>query len=218
LRRKISSYSVSTELRYGQSSTVDATQQGEGNCGSALSSAEPVEGQSVLVIGNPEGYTGTVSHRIISAFRDNGNIIQITAPISPGSSGSPVLNAKGEVIGIATAVVKEGQNLNFAVSSKALLLLMTEHFVIPFTEYQARGLNDEPAKQADLRNVESSLNTAYGDLLKLLTPRQQILLKEDQGLWLITRSARTKANSSAFYEITRRRVQEFQTLREKYNK
>jgi hypothetical protein len=49
-------------------------------------------------------------------------------------------------------------------------------------EYQARGLNDLPAKQADLCKVESSLNKAYGDLLKLVIPQQQILLKEDEAL------------------------------------
>jgi serine protease Do len=70
------------------------------------------------VIGNPEGLEGTVSDGIISAFRDNRSMIQITAPISPGSSGSPVLDEAGNVVGIVTQVFKEGQNLNFAISCK----------------------------------------------------------------------------------------------------
>ncbi len=81
------------------------------------SSAKAVEGQKVLVIGNPEGLQGTVSDGIISAFRDNGTYIQITAPVSPGSSGSPVLDEAGQVIGMATLVYREGQNLNFAISA-----------------------------------------------------------------------------------------------------
>jgi Flp pilus assembly protein TadD len=84
------------------------------------SSLRTVEGQHVLVIGNPEGLEGTVSDGIISAFRSGRNMIQITAPISPGSSGSPVLDEAGQVIGMATLVSKEGQNLNFAISAEAI--------------------------------------------------------------------------------------------------
>jgi S1-C subfamily serine protease len=84
------------------------------------SSLKAVEGQRVLVIGNPEGLEGTVSDGIISAFRSGRKMIQITAPISPGSSGSPVLDETGQVVGMATLVSKEGQNLNFAISAEAI--------------------------------------------------------------------------------------------------
>jgi len=68
----------------------------------------------------------TVSDGIVSAIREvpgYGKLIQITAPISPGSSGSPVLNMKGEVIGIATFQFIEGQNLNFAIPSEKITSL-----------------------------------------------------------------------------------------------
>jgi hypothetical protein len=81
-------------------------------------STNAVEGETVLVIGNPERLQGTVSSGIISAFRENRSYIQITAPVSPGSSGSPVLDETGQVIGMATLVAKEGQNLNFAISAE----------------------------------------------------------------------------------------------------
>jgi S1-C subfamily serine protease len=84
------------------------------------SSLSAVEGQRVLVIGNPEGLEGTVSDGIISAFRVGRTMIQITAPVSSGSSGSPVLDESGNVIGIATQVLKEGQNLNFAISAETI--------------------------------------------------------------------------------------------------
>jgi tetratricopeptide (TPR) repeat protein len=74
-----------------------------------------VEGQKVIVIGNPTGLMGTVSDGIISAFRENRSLIQITAPVSHGSSGSPVMDETGQVIGIATLGIAEGQNLNFAI-------------------------------------------------------------------------------------------------------
>jgi len=80
----------------------------------------PSEGERVAVIGNPLGLDGTLSDGIVSANRTDGNgvnIIQITAPISRGSSGSPVVNSRGEVLGIATMIFSGGQNLNFAVSA-----------------------------------------------------------------------------------------------------
>jgi S1-C subfamily serine protease len=96
-------------------------------------STTAVEGQKVIVIGNPTGLTGTVSDGIISAFRENRSLIQITAPISPGSSGSPVLDENGQVIGVARLVSTEGQNLNFAIAveevSAALLQPPSERAV-----------------------------------------------------------------------------------------
>ena len=75
-------------------------------------SANAVEGQKILVIGNPESLEGTVSDGIISAFRGDRTYIQITAPISHGSSGSPVLDESGKAIGMATLIWREGLNLN----------------------------------------------------------------------------------------------------------
>ncbi len=80
----------------------------------------PQEGESIVVVGNPFGLEGSVSNGIVSAVREipgYGKIIQITAPISPGSSGSPVVNMRGQVIGVATLQAAEGQSINFAVPS-----------------------------------------------------------------------------------------------------
>ena len=86
----------------------------------------PQEGESIVVVGNPFGLEGSVSDGIVSAVREisgYGKIIQITAPISPGSSGSPVVNMYGQVIGIATLQAAEGQSLNFAIPSERILAL-----------------------------------------------------------------------------------------------
>ena len=74
-------------------------------------------GDEVYVIGNPQGLEGTFSQGIISGIRKIGTdkLLQITAPVSPGSSGGPVLDTRGKVIGVAVATFKEGQNLNFAI-------------------------------------------------------------------------------------------------------
>ena len=86
----------------------------------------PQEGESIVVVGNPFGLEGSVSNGIVSAVREisgYGRIIQITAPISAGSSGSPVVNMLGQVIGIATLQAAEGQSLNFAIPSERILQL-----------------------------------------------------------------------------------------------
>jgi Trypsin-like peptidase domain len=90
------------------------------------SNVQMEEGQRVLVIGSPEGLQGTVSDGLVAAIRDNGQYIQITAPISHGSSGSPVLNEQGQVIGVATSMLVSGQNLNFAISSHTISTALTE--------------------------------------------------------------------------------------------
>jgi len=84
-------------------------------------------GEAICVIGSPMLLEGTVSAGIISAvreLRDGRKLLQITAPISEGSSGSPVFNRKGEVIGVASFTLSEGQNLNFAIPSNAVKTLL----------------------------------------------------------------------------------------------
>ena len=87
-------------------------------------------GATVYVAGNPKGLEGTFSDGIISSRRDKNTKerLQMTAPISPGSSGGPVLNRKGEVIGISFAghQALDAQNLNFAISSKYLKILLEQ--------------------------------------------------------------------------------------------
>lgn len=75
-------------------------------------------GQRVLAIGNPLGLERSVSDGLVSAVRGIPGVlqlIQITAPISPGSSGGPLLDLGGSAIGVTCASVSEGQNVNFAI-------------------------------------------------------------------------------------------------------
>jgi len=87
------------------------------------SSESTKDGDDVTVISNPLGQLpGTVSRGIISASRvvDGTKLLQISAAISHGSSGAPVLNARGQVIGIVRSTIEAGQSLNFATATDAI--------------------------------------------------------------------------------------------------
>jgi len=74
-------------------------------------------GEKIVALGNPAGSKATVSNGIITGARTRGGLelIEITASISPGSSGGPVFNLFGEVIGVATAFLDSREGLNFAL-------------------------------------------------------------------------------------------------------
>ena len=92
-----------------------------------LNAKIPDAGSKIVVVGNPLGLlTGGVTDGIVSAVRKAkgyGTLIQFTAPVSPGSSGSPLLDDSGRVIGIVDAIIPGGQNLNFAVHIRAAMTM-----------------------------------------------------------------------------------------------
>jgi hypothetical protein len=133
----------------------------------------PAVGDRVYVVGNPLGLEGTFSEGIISGVRqvDLDSILQMTAPISPGSSGGPVMNASGAVVGIAVATFRNGQNLNLAVPVSYLsrLLAAQSKDALPLASPKN---NDQSAKSMLERvgtRVESGITvggltmTRYGE-------------------------------------------------------
>ena len=109
-------------------------------------------GETVYAVGNPRGLEGTFSDGIISSIRPVGSdkLIQMTAPLSPGSSGGPILNRKGEVIGVSVLTIRDGQNLNFAIPSNYLKTLIAKVGV------------KKPLSQAKPTKGQSSLLKAFG--------------------------------------------------------
>lgn len=93
----------------------------------------PDDGEKIFVIGNPLRLEGSVSDGIVSAVRDIpnlGKIIQITAPVSHGNSGSPLFNMKGQVVGVITIRVINGENINLAIASARISRLPAKKFVM----------------------------------------------------------------------------------------
>ncbi|MFN7593189.1 MAG: S1C family serine protease, partial [Bacteroidota bacterium] len=82
------------------------------------------QGDDVLVIGSPKGLAATITKGIVSNLNTELILIQIDAAISPGSSGGPVFNINGEVIGITVAQLERAQNINFAIPVKTLETLL----------------------------------------------------------------------------------------------
>jgi len=109
-----------------------------------LASDLPDEGEPIFVIGNPLKLEGSVSDGIVSAVREVPNsyrIIQITAPISHGNSGSPVFNLKGQVLGVVTIKVTNGQNINLAIAAARVAELKAGKLQ-PLNELSAKGRGD----------------------------------------------------------------------------
>jgi TPR repeat protein len=143
-------------------------------------------GDTIYAVGNPQGLEGTFSAGIISSIRkvSDGSLLQITAPISTGSSGGPVVNSKGEVIGVAVASFKEaGQNLNFAVPSNALdRILEKRKAVQPFAQR-------EP--QNDAADAETML------MLGLMYANGEGVAEDDREAVKWFRKAANKGNAKA---------------------
>lgn len=113
----------------------------------------PDEGEQVFVIGNPLRLEGSVSDGIVSAVRevpDLGRIIQITAPVSHGNSGSPLFNMRGQVIGIVTVKVTNGQNINLALGVSRIASLARGE-LMPFERIATRNKStNQPELLAEL--------------------------------------------------------------------
>jgi S1-C subfamily serine protease len=118
----------------------------------------PDEGEPIMVIGNPLKLEGSVSDGIVSAVREVpnvGKIVQITAPISHGNSGSPVFNMKGEVVGVVTVKVTNGQNINLAIGAARVAQLQPG---------QLRSVATIPAREKVIDIAESSYRTGLESL------------------------------------------------------
>jgi hypothetical protein len=117
----------------------------------------PPVGAKVYAIGNPNQLTNTLSEGLVSGHReiDRVSFIQTTAPISPGSSGGPLLDASGKVVGVTTWSWRESQNINFVVPSSEVtrLLLRCDRDDAPLTRFPLVQQQPEPKRPSTDRPV-----------------------------------------------------------------
>lgn len=110
-----------------------------------LSSIPVKIGQSIYVLGSPKGLAATFSNGLVSGIRilSGKEMLQITAPISPGSSGGPVINSAGNIVGVSVSQLTNGQNLNFAIPSKYVTDLLAKatsyHSFLELFDLQTRA-------------------------------------------------------------------------------
>jgi hypothetical protein len=114
-------------------------------------------GDPIAVVGSPLGLSGTVTTGVISAVRKNHGtkILQTDAAVNPGSSGAPIVDTNGRVVGIVTSKLANTENLNFAVPASALQVLLdhrdaprTPEEVRDFLKSTADWIIDEPGQYA----------------------------------------------------------------------
>jgi Trypsin-like peptidase domain len=115
--------------------------------------SNPRIGETVFAIGNPKGLTNTISAGIISGMRTSGGeeVIQNTAPISPGSSGGALVDSRGLLLGMNSWQLEDAQNVNFAISAKHLMrALATARIATVALEFPSETLADATAPTEQL--------------------------------------------------------------------
>lgn len=131
----------------------------------------PAIAEQIIVVGSPLGLEQTVSEGIVSAVRELpgiGRTFQMSAPVSPGSSGSPVINMHGKVIGVVSFISVYGQNLNFAVAGQSVLNLKAEKTIKTMSEWTYSVSREKPRLAAELCNkgFEFSIQGKYQKALE----------------------------------------------------
>jgi S1-C subfamily serine protease len=102
------------------------------------STAQLLLGDHIATISSPEGLPNTVTDGVVSAIRSDGDekLLQISAPISHGSSGGPIFDAQGKVVGIAVAQFSNGQNLNFAMPVETVTGLLSRRAELTLAQFR----------------------------------------------------------------------------------
>lgn len=136
----------------------------------AIAGDPPKIAEPVVVVGSPMGLEKTVSEGIVSAVRSApglGEFFQISAPISRGSSGGPVINMKGQVVGVVSFMVIFGQNLNFAVPADEISKLKPLPEPVSLAEWTHRKSLQQPDRAAELcrEGFQFSVDGQYGKAL-----------------------------------------------------
>ncbi|MCO5296812.1 MAG: trypsin-like peptidase domain-containing protein [Fimbriimonadaceae bacterium] len=155
-----------------------------------LAGNAPSPGTRIYVIGNALGFlTWTITDGIVSGLRKQPNsaLLQITAPINEGSSGSPVLNEAGKVVGVARSLLENAQSLYFAISSwdvrKALNMVPSKAYragVDPTTGTAVLGTLGQALEAASIYQKPDSTSKEF---YHLTANEYLVLAAHDTGNW-----------------------------------
>lgn len=167
----------------------------------------PAIGDDVYVVGSPYGLEGTFSAGLVSSYRHSGGelLMQITAPVSPGSSGGPVLDDNARVVGVVVSGVRAGQNLNFVIPTSVVMSFLEEHPASgtvaatktvgndarPSFDCDRASTWSEHAicSSAELAALDVALNQSYANVRTTLDAEQFERVRADQRSWLVRREA-----------------------------
>jgi len=149
----------------------------------ALGDDEEVKvGEEIYVLGNPQGYDQTFSDGLLSAIRSIGGreYLQISAPISKGSSGGPVVNTRGEAIAIASRTVADAQNLNLAVPVRYIYGILADALKKPFREFMETAdftyvSDDRDDRRADSAALARDASPEFIESISGLAVWQQVV-------------------------------------------
>jgi hypothetical protein len=150
-------YVVESVLGYDKSLDLAILKINSDNVSLTISQSKVAVGEDIYVLGSPLGLTGTMTDGMISTASRilyNVNFIQITAAISHGNSGGPLVNAYGEVIGVNTMYFEEGQNLNFAINIKELEKLNTNKPITVADLYALNTVQEDPTISQDIETCQ----------------------------------------------------------------
>ena len=122
------------------------------------------QGETILMLGSPRGLANTVSRGIVSntGRENNGvNYIQLDVAINPGNSGGPILNLRGEVIGIATMMLKDSQGIGFVLPIEAAFSVLKTHNVPADTIMTNADIALQPPLAREVMPVSSADTNWY---------------------------------------------------------
>ncbi|MGE3401872.1 MAG: trypsin-like peptidase domain-containing protein, partial [Vicinamibacterales bacterium] len=143
-----------------------------------LSAVTPAIGDEISVYGAPLGLDGTLTTGIVSADRsDESGLLQITAPLSPGSSGSPVFTSDGAVVGVAVSANQNGEGLSFAIPAGFVADLLARAGGTQPLLVAARGAGDDRERFELIGPVRSATLTVDGATARLIFDRQGRLVE-----------------------------------------
>ncbi|MBU2265518.1 MAG: S1C family serine protease [Candidatus Omnitrophica bacterium] len=117
------------------------------------------KGEKIYCIADPSGLGYSFSEGVVSGWRKeiNRNWLQFTAPISPGYSGSPLINSKGEIVGIVTAGMIYARNINFALDINEIKPFISKTIKLSFVSYLEDVNRAEPYRKEVLQYNETVL-------------------------------------------------------------